>query len=303
MMQRSWSDNPNQSLLYSEDFLRSAFDYPGSSLDLAPAVYGDAGLLGFVAGFPRSVRWNGRPARLALNSFLTASFAAKGTGVGLMLWKKLIERCRDEGFDGTINFCVEGDEMNRMMPVLSRLFKLNTHRIFSVEFLTRLLLRPAQPVAQSEIPEPDVDLFMELSAALPNDLSLVRLWTQEEAEWQCRNRAGAIAVSSRANGRRGMLTGYLTQVASSPPTTVVLLEDLLWGDLELAECAELLERFLRTAAARGARVASCPILGYSPVDILEAARFRRSNRVLHSYLTLWNGLKPEPADALYIDVL
>jgi hypothetical protein len=301
MMQRSWLDNPNQSMLYSEDFLRSAFNYPGSSFDLAPAVYGDAGLLGFVAGFPRSVRWDARPARLVLNSFLTASLAVKGAGLGLQLWADLIERCHEGGYDGTINFCVEGDDMNRMMPSLSRILRLNTRRIFSVEFLVRLL-RPAPPQPQSQISEPDIDLFMELASALSNELPLVRLWTRAEAEWQCRGRAGAITVSSRVGGRRGILTGYLTKAATSS-TTVVLIEDLLWGDLEPAEQTELLERFLRTAATQGARVASCPMLGYSSLDTLAVARFRRSKRVLHTYLTFWNGLQPAPVPALYIDVL
>lgn len=303
MMRQSWSENPNQSLLYTEDFLRSAFDYPGCGFDLAPAIYGDAGLLGFVAGFPRTARWEGHQVRLILNSFLTISPRVKGAGLGLTLWKKLIECCRRKGYEGTINFCVEGDEMNRMMPVLAKLCKLNTQRIFSVEFLARLLLRSSKPAPESQVSDCDIDLFMELASALPSDLPFARLWTREEAEWQCRNRAGAITVTSRVNGRRGMLTGYLTQVSSTPPATVVLLEDLLWGDLEPVERTGLLETFLRTAALRGARVASCPALGYSTLEILEAARFRRSNRVLHAYLTLWNGLSPAPIRTLYMDVL
>lgn len=301
MIQRSWADNPNQSLLYSEEFLRSAFDYPGSSFHLAPTVYGDAGPLGFVAGFPRSVRWDAQPARIVLNSFLTASTAVKGAGLGLKLWANLIARCRDQGYDGTINFCVEGDDMNRMMPGLSHLLKLNTQRIFPVEFLVRFL-RPAPPAPPPQISDPDIDLFLELASALPDTLPLARLWTREEAEWQCRGRAGAITVSSRLDGRRGVLTGYLTQAASTPPTNVVLLEDLLWGDLEPAGRTELLARFLRAAAAQGASTASCPLLGYSSSDTLAAAGFRPSKRVLHTYLTFWNGFQPRPVPGLYIDV-
>jgi hypothetical protein len=301
MMQQSWADNPNQSLLYSEEYLRSAFDYPGSTFDLAAAVYGDTGLLGFVAGFPRSVRWDDRPTRLILNSFLTASPAVKGAGLGLVLWEGLIERCRDAGYDGTMNFCVEGDDMNRMMPGIARVLKFNTQRIFSVEFLVRVLpWAPSGPPPQ--VPEQDIDIFMELASALPNSLPLMRLWTRAEAEWQCRTRAGAITVSSSVGGRRGILTGYLTQAASTPPTTVLLLEDLLWGDLEPAERTGLLDRLLRAAAAQGARTASCPVLGYSSLDTLAAARFRRSRRVLHAYLTFWNGVQPRPIPALYVDV-
>jgi hypothetical protein len=308
MIQQSWAHNSNQSLLYSEAFLRSAFDYPGSSFSLAPAVYGDAGLLGFVAGFPRTVRWNAdaHPARLILNSFLTAATSVKGPGVGIKMWGDLIERCRDQGYDGTINFCVEGDGMSRIMPLFSRLLKLKTERIFSVEFLVRLLRpAPSEPPAQISDRDSDreIDLFMELASALPSNLPLVRLWTRAEAEWQCRNRAGALTVSCDVGGRRGMLTGYLMQAASAPPTTVVLLGDLFWGDLEPAERTELLERFLRAAASQGARFASCPVLGYASLDPLTVAGFRRSRRVIHTYLTFWNGLQPQPVPALYTDVL
>jgi hypothetical protein len=77
-----------------------------------------------------------------LNSFLTAATSVKGTGVAIKLWGDLFERCRDQGYNGTISFCVEGDGMSHMMPLFSRLLKLNTERIFSVEFLVRPL-RPA----------------------------------------------------------------------------------------------------------------------------------------------------------------
>jgi len=308
MIQQSWASNSNQPLLYSEAFLRSAFDYPGSSFSLAPAVYGDAGLLGFLAGFPRAVRWNAdaHPARLTLNSFLTAATSVKGPGVAIKLWSDLVERCRDRGYEGTVNFCVEGDGMSRIMPLFSRLLKLKTERIFSVEFLVRLLRpAPSEPPAQifDRDSDRDIDLFMELASALPGNLPLVRLWTRAEAEWQCRNRAGALTVSAEVGGRRGIITGYLMQAASAPPTTVVLLGDLFWGDLEPAERTELLERFLRAAAGQGARFASCPVLGYASLDPLTAAGFRRSKRVIHTYLTFWNGLQPRPVPALYIDVL
>jgi Acetyltransferase (GNAT) family len=302
LMERSWGNNSSPPILYSEAFLRSAFDYPGTSFDLAPSVYGNSGLVGFVAGFPRSVHWDGKPAHLILNSFMTASTAVKGLGLGLQLWAALIERCRANGYDGTINFCVEGDEMNRMMPGLSHLLRLNTQRIFSVEFLVRLL-RPAPNEPPRQVSEEDISLFMELAASLPSHLTLRRHWTRAEAEWQCRGRIGALTVSFRAGPRRGVLTGYITQVASTPPTTVVLLEDLLWGDLEPTERVELVERFVRAAAAQGARTASCPVLEYASLDPLMAGRFRRSKRVLHTYLTFWNGFQPRLVPAIYIDVL
>ena len=38
LMQRSWAENRNEPLLYSAEFLHSAFDYPGSTFELAPSV-------------------------------------------------------------------------------------------------------------------------------------------------------------------------------------------------------------------------------------------------------------------------
>jgi hypothetical protein len=301
MIQRSWADNANVPLLYSEEFLRSQFDYPGSSFELAPSVYGELGMLGFIAGFPRRIRWDGRPARILLNSLLTASTVVKGAGLALKVYGELIARCRAAGYDGTIGYCVDGDDMNRIMPGLSKLFKLNTQRVCSVEFVTRFL-RPVPPEAAPEVAEADIDLFLDLAAEVPGELPLVRVWTRAEAEWQCRGRLGAITVSARVDGRRGMLTGYLAEAASTPPTPIVLLEDLFWGDLEAAERSDLLARFLRIAAAQGAKTASCPVLGYASTDTLTAAGFRPSKRVLHMYLTLWNGLEPRPVPELYVDV-
>jgi hypothetical protein len=306
MIQRSWAKNSNQPLLYNDVFIQSLFECPGITFSLSPAVYGEAGLIGFLAGFPRIVRWQGQPTRLILNTLLTADTTVKGPGVSIKLWTDLVERCRNAGYDGTITFCVEGDGMDRMMPLVSRLLKLNTERIFTADFVVKLL-RPASSESSLDIPGPasasDIDIFMELASTIAGDFALARLWTRAEVEWQCRDRAGALTVRHESGGRRGILTGYLMQATSAPPTIVLLLGDLLWGDLDPAERVELLEKFLRAASSRGARFASCPALGYAPLDPLTAAGFRRSKRVVHTYLSFWNGFQPEPVNALYLDIL
>ena len=104
-------------------------------------------------------------------------------------------------------------------------------------------------------------------------------------------------------GRRGILTGYLTQAASTPPITVVLLEDLLWGDLQPADRTELLERFLASPPPpKGPVLPRVPCSATrrpTPSRLPDSAA---SKRVLHTYLTFWNGLQPRPVPALYIDV-
>lgn len=302
MLHESWSANQEQPLLYTESFLRSAFEYPGSSFELAPSLYVDDKLVGFAAGFPRTVRLAGRDTRLVLHTLLTASAEMKRTGYGVVVWRELLDRARARGYEGTIGYCVEGSDMNRMMPGIVRLFGLNTIRVCSIEFLVRFL-RPSKEELASDGSEESLELFLELTASIADAVTLARTWTRDEAAWQCKGRTGAIAVTVETGGRRGMLTGYLMEVASVPPARVALMEDLLWGDLRPAECSELLQRFLRAAASRGAQTVSCPVLGYASTDPLVAAGFRRSRRVLHAYLTLWNGLQAKPMPSLYVDVL
>lgn len=302
MMQESWASNKEQSLRYTQDFLTSAFEYPGSTLELAPAIYTAGELSGFVAGFPRDVRCQGRPLRLLLNSFLTASLQARKSGYGLMLWRTLVDRAREAGYDGTINFCVEGDEMNAMMPYLGRLFRLNTKNIYRIEYLSRFL-RPTRPEPQPASAGV-IDTFLDLANAIADSVPFARVWTRPEAEWQCRDRSGAIAVALAEGDRRGVLTGYVAEVETraAQPARTALMEDLLWGNLGESQRALLLREFMQTAAARGCQTVSCPVLSYASTEPLTAAGFRRAKRVLHTYLTLWNGQEPEALSSLYIDV-
>src|ERR1700739_3944223 len=77
---RSWSENKEQPLRYSDHFLSSEFEYPGSSFDLAPAVYREGRLVGFIAGFPRTVRVAGQLRRLLVVSYLTVAPEYKRAG-------------------------------------------------------------------------------------------------------------------------------------------------------------------------------------------------------------------------------
>jgi hypothetical protein len=87
IMEASWSLNKEPALLFTGEFLRSAFEYPGSSFTLAPALYTDEGIAGFCAAFPRNVRMGGRDIRLAVNTFLTVSSRLRGAGNGVAIWR------------------------------------------------------------------------------------------------------------------------------------------------------------------------------------------------------------------------
>ena len=300
MMQQSWSENREIPLVYTEEFLASAFRYPESSFELAPAAYSGDDLMAYIAGFPRRMRRGGREYRFLINTFLTAASDTKGTGYGLAVWSELARRGRKAGFDGALNFCVEGDDMNRMILSASTLLKLPTKQIYTVRYLSRFL-RP-EP-AEQEQPFEELDVFLELTSLIPETTELARVWTRAEAQWQCCDRHGAITMRYSVGGIGGVLSGYLMPVSTVPPTPVAIIDDVLWGDLDSSGRQELVRRFLRAAAARGARTVSVPVLGYAATEPLQAMGFRPSRRVVCAYLTTWSDIEFDQVASLYIDVV
>lgn len=298
----SWGQNQNQSLLYDEPFLRSAFAYPGTSFDLAPTIYIDGHPAAFVAGFPRTVRLDGRKQRLACITFWTTAAKFKGRGYGSRVWMEIIRRARDNGYDGTVNFCVEGAPTNAMVVACGERVNAEVYRVFSTKYLARLL-QPAPMTKTLAIPPGVVDLFLRVAARVPESVPLVRVWSREEAEWQCLRRTGALCAVHQEGSRFGVTTGYVVEVIDREPTKVLLLEDLLWGDLDAQERLTLLQQLLAKGAAAGAQMAVVPLMGYAEAATLRGAGFRQSRRLMHMYLTVWSGAPaPESLSSLYLDV-
>jgi hypothetical protein len=301
VMQRAWAGNKEVPLLYTAPFLESAFAYPGTDLRLSPSIYAGDELLAFIAGFPRRFQVNDAERRFILTSFLTAAAGQKGSSYGLTVWRDIHRLARDAGFDGALSLCVEGDGMNRIILSLAKLFGFHMRCIFTVDYLTRFL-RPAQESLIAPT-DRDIEIFLELASAIPNETSFARLWTRPEAEWQCRLRDGALTVSACHDQRRGILTGYLVQVAGNPPVKALAVEDILWGDLEPGERKDLLQTFVRAGASRGAQVASCPVMNYADLEPFRAAGFRFAKRRVHVFLTTWDGPQTSEFPSVYLDVL
>src|SRR5438045_1203060 len=91
VVRESWSENKESTLNYTPEFLRSCFEYPGATTSLAPMICEDGKPVAFIAGFPRSVEWNGNPQRLLLSTLLTSSPRTKGKGFGAWLWIDLAQ--------------------------------------------------------------------------------------------------------------------------------------------------------------------------------------------------------------------
>jgi hypothetical protein len=182
--------------------------------------------------------------------------------------------------------------------------KLPTARIFSVPYLMRTM-QTKFGSAHMEYPEkPSVEDFRRCAGLVrSDDIPLTRVWTAADIEWQLHRHDG-IAVHHRAGEREGMLTGYIMPAANTQRTKCLLVEDVLWGTLENEDRLALVKQLIDRAVKAGAQMAFLPSLGYADIAPFQAARFRSSPRILHAYLTVFNGQPaPAPVPSMYLDVI
>jgi GNAT superfamily N-acetyltransferase len=303
VVQRSWAENSQQGLCYSAEFLESFLATPGASISLAPALYENDVLIGFASGFARRIQYHGRLLNVITSSFLSVLPEYKKSGYGVVLWTELVKRARAQGFDGMVNFCVDGEPMNRMIEGCCRRLQLPVERIFSVRYMASVL----KPEAFGEDLTPSLSNapndFLELAAPLLLSQPLSRVWTIEEAEWQCARRADGVSVHTSTGSRRGILAGYILPILDRQRTKCLLVEDILWKELAPEERLQLLQRFLAQAVSKGAQMASVPNLGYADLLPFKKLRFLPVRRVLHCYLTLFRSdLTLEKLPSMYLDV-
>jgi GNAT superfamily N-acetyltransferase len=306
LMQSSWAENSGQALLYTSEFLSSCFEYPEMDFSMAPAIYVESKPVAFVAGFPRHVKFNGRNQKIIVITFLTVLPEYKKRGLGIMVWSELVNHARATGFDGMMNYCVDGEPMNAMIVGSCNRLKLPVARIYSARYMSTVLRSANHNHVSNDNNQQIADMFLDLAAPLVDTQPLVRMWSKPETEWQCVRRSQPITEAFSVGGRSGLLTGYLMSISDKARTKCLLIEDILWGTLTAEERQTLLQKFLKKAASAGVRLATVPVLSYADMEPFKKARFQGTRRVLHAYLTLWSpgpaDLPVEPLPSMYLDV-
>lgn len=303
LMQLSWADNVKQPLLYSAEFLASVFEYPGAGFSLAPTLYDGSEPIAFVAGFPRHVRIKDRQLSLAIGSFLSVSREYKKRGYGIVVWSELVKRVRARGFDGMMNYCVEGEPMNGMILGCCRRLNVPVAPAYTVHYLS-CYLWPKDAGAGGGPSSPGIiERFMELAAPVTEHAALARIWSRPEAEWQCVRRLGAVVAEHSVEQRRGILAGTIMPIADPKRTKCLIIDDILWGDLEREERFLLVRQLKSKAATAGARMVIVPVLGYADMEPFISAGLRPSQRTVQAYLSAWKDpSEREGLDSMYLDV-
>src|SRR6202166_301667 len=273
---------------------------------MAPAIYVASKPVAFVAGFPRRVKFNGRGQKIIDITFLTVLPEYKKKGLGIILWSELVNRARAAGFDGMVNYCVDGEPMNAMIVGSCKRLKLPIARIYSARYMSTVLRSANHSHGSNDNNQQAAESFLALSAPLADSQPLGRMWSKPEAEWQCVRRSQPLTETFSVGGRSGLLSGYVMSISDEQHTRCLLIEDILWGTLTAEERQTLMQEFLKKAAHAGVRLATVPLLGYADMEPFKKARFQSTRRVLHAYLTLWSAghadLPSEPLPSMYLDV-
>ena len=301
MMQASWGEGPDPPYLYTAELLADHFRYPGSSFALAPSVYDGAEIVAFVAGYPRRIIAGAAERRILISTFLTVAPAQKASGYGLVVWSDLMRRAADAGFDGVINYCVDGEAMHRMIEASCRLLDLPLVRVRSFSYLVKPLAGPSGREAGTA--DPSAAELMSAARRLTGRTGLCRQWSEAEAGWQL-SRLGAVSIRAGTDSAPAILTGNVIAVADAERTPCLVIDDVLWGDLEKRARQELALGLIERAARAGARLAIVPVLGYADLRPFVVAGFVPSPHTIHAYLTLWSGPTPDaPMEHFYLDVI
>jgi GNAT superfamily N-acetyltransferase len=306
MMRESWSGAPGASYLYTADFLAECFRYPGASFTLAPAIYAGSDLIAFAAGLPRHVMLDGTTRRIIIATFVTVAETHKSSGLGTAIWSELIRRAAAAGYDAVVTYCAAGERMQRIVERCSRAADLPQVRLKSFSYLVRTMPRTAAGATQVGI-RPSPRMLQEAATgqltgrprAGTDALTLQRVWTEPEADWQLL-RLGAVAVT----GGGAVVSGTVAMVDDPARTHVLVVEDILWGQLEGAARHILLAQLLDQAAGEGATYAVVPLLGYADVRPFLSAGFQPAPHAMHANLTLWcDPDAARPAESFYLDVI
>jgi hypothetical protein len=208
-----------------------------------------------------------------------------------------VHRARGSGYDGAIYYCVDGHAANRTSAVGTRAANATCDRVYTVEYLIKVL----RDVPSVESQPADPSDFLSAAEPLMQRLNFSRIWSLQEAAWQCSDRYRGLSESVRSRDGRGVVTGYILETDSRKGCLFV--EDLLWDDLEVQQRKLLLQQLLN-CASRSAQIAVVPLWGYTGYDVLYELGFRKSPRRLNVYLSLWNGANVKSAfSAMYIDAL
>jgi hypothetical protein len=301
MMQASWQQNAAPPFLYTAEFLADAFSYPEASFSLAPAIYHGSEPVAFVLGSPRRVTAGGAERRILISTLLSVAPEHKSSGYGIVVWGELMRRAAEAGFDGAVNYCVEGEAMDRMIHGICHRLRLPVTRAASFSYLAKSMWVPVKGGGESR-PPASADRLCQAAAGIPGHAEFSRRWTEDEAAWQLA-RLGAISVTAGPDSRPAVLTGYLATVADAVRTRCLVIEDVLWGDLAAADRASLVRDLIAKAVSAGARVAMLPALGYADTEAFVASGFAPAEHTTHAYLTMWSGsaLEARP-DGYYLDV-
>jgi GNAT superfamily N-acetyltransferase len=301
VMRRSWAENTDQPLLYESEFLESFLKYPGRLSSIAPAIYTEEKLAAFVCGSCRTATIQGDRLNLLLMSFFTVAPEFKGQGFGKRIWTECVQMARAAGYDGVLHYCVVGNRSNEVTQAAIRSAGFDPVHVFTVSYLMRFLAQ-SKTTSKFEGMPADPQRLVDLSNALTDAVSMARVLTLEEAQWDLSRRTNPVSVQGPSSAvQPGLVSGYTMEIDDHKGTRCTMLDNALWNHLSSEDQTALLQQFMTNCA--GSQVLVVPVLNYASSAPFEKLRFRRSTRVLNAYLTPFSKQAIPQLSSMFIDVL
>jgi GNAT superfamily N-acetyltransferase len=297
LIRDAFATNKESALDYTTEFISSCYRYPGADPALSPAFFDNGSMVSVLASFPRRVRFDNREALLALLTFNSVSPEYRRFGLGIEMVSEAVERAKQAGYNGAIFYCVDGNIANKTTVVGFRAAGATCRKVFTLDYLMGLP-RPSPPPAS--ICEPDTNTFVRLANQMSMRLPFARIWSEEEARWECSEKSGAVTQALEFGSAKGIISGYVLNDSHGTPCAQI--ENVLWDELDADQRVTLLKLFLSNLGI--AKIAVMPLWNYIDDEIFRKVGFRRSPRRLNVYVCFWDGKTVlDSLDAMYIDVL
>lgn len=300
LLQDAWVEAGSGNFRYEADFLRTAYSQPGTQAGLSPTLYERDIPVAFLAAFPRNVLLRSRPLRLVCLTLFTCARSLRGRGVGTQLWAEGLRRARSAGYDGCVYFHRDGVATGRIAAAAAAAIGCVHQHLMSFRYLGRPLTEKDRMDEFAGAGEVRVDDFRQLANQVARAVQLGRLWSPEESAWECAPRGGRVLAGSAD----AMLAGSVMPLLDAGNARVAVVDSVLMQALPAAGQAMLLREFLARAMRQGAGTAVVPLLQYADTAAFREQGFRKSLRVMHACMTLFDASIPQgELESICLDVL
>jgi hypothetical protein len=232
---------------YSRDMLAAYLCRPSGDLELSLGLYSGDRLVGYLAGVPYQVHYQGQFQPLVLNSFWTTSKGFYSPTIAVALAKKHREIRLGKGYDATVTLIETGSRSDIVFAKTAKMLGLSRHLLMSFRYLMstprfvrrRLpeLLDPRVRVYARHMRDECTDLLSKLSEGI--ELGIVL--QAEDMDFVLHGRPNTLTWVFRDKGKiRALINVLRINIVHKQVAPYAFFEHIVLGDLDSDECIKFI---------------------------------------------------------------